>query len=187
VNEPKSKPPRKSVILVGLMGSGKSSVGRRLAKRLSLPFTDADQEIAAAAGCSIEEIFERYGESAFRDGERRVIARLLDEGPKVLATGGGAFIDPSTRDKVRQTGVSVWLRAELDVLVRRVGRRGSRPLLKDVDPRRKLGELIAERYPVYGLADITVDTGEEPPETTVETIVEALAARERQNPVAAGP
>ena len=180
-----SKPPLKSVVLVGLMGSGKSSVGRRLAKRLNLPFIDADQEIAAAAGCSIEEIFERYGESAFRNGERRVIARLLDEGAKVLATGGGAFIDAGTRDKVRETGVSVWLRAELDILVNRVGRRGGRPLLKDVDPRQKLGELIAERYPIYALADITVETGEEPPDTTVDTIVAALEAHERRTPVAA--
>lgn len=167
------------------MGSGKSSVGRRLAKRLNLPFTDADQEISTAAGCSVEEIFERYGESAFRDGERRVIARLLHEGAKVLATGGGAFMDAATRDKIREASVSVWLRAELDILVNRVGRRGGRPLLKDVEPREKLGELIAVRYQVYALADITVDTGTEPPESTVDTIVAALDNHHQPAPVAA--
>ncbi|MDP6786765.1 MAG: shikimate kinase [Rhodospirillales bacterium] len=165
------------IVLVGLMGSGKSSVGRRLAKRLGLPFTDADTEIAKAAGCSIEDIFELYGETAFRDGERRVIARLLGDGPQVLATGGGAFMDSETRASIGDHGVSVWLRAELDVLVKRIGRRGCRPLLKHGDPRDILKGLMETRDPVYAQADIAVDTGDEPPDVTVEQIVVALEAR----------
>jgi shikimate kinase len=156
------------------MGSGKSSVGRRLAKRLGLPFTDADTEIVKAAGCSIEDIFELYGETAFRDGERRVIARLLGDGPQVLATGGGAFMDPETRASIGDHGVSVWLRADLEVLVKRIGRRSGRPLLKDGDPRDILKDMMETRDPVYAQADIAVDTGDEPPDVTVDQIVVAL-------------
>ena len=164
----------RTIVLVGLMGAGKSCVGRRLAAALSLPFLDADKEIEEAAGCSIPELFKRYGEAAFRDGERRVIHRLLD-GPKhVLATGGGAFMDPRIRGEIREKGISVWLRADLDLLVRRTQRRGNRPLLQVVDPHAKLAELMAERYPVYAEADITVDSDDSPPEAMVERVMAAL-------------
>jgi shikimate kinase len=163
-----------AVVLVGLMGAGKSSVGRRLAKHLKLDFVDADEEIVKAAGCSIEDIFELYGEDAFRDVERRVIARLLENGANVLAVGGGAFMSPEIRTKILERCVSVWLRAELDVLVRRTARRGGRPLLKGGDPREILQDLMDERYPVYAEADIVVDTNDEPPEVTVEKIIGAL-------------
>jgi shikimate kinase len=176
---PMSGPPPfrvpKTVVLVGLMGAGKSSIGRRLAHRLGLPFTDADGEIEAAAGSSIEEIFARHGEMAFRDGERRVIARLLDGPLQVLATGGGAYMDPATRALIRTRAISVWLRATLDVLLARVGRRSNRPLLKAGEPRAVLERLIAERYPVYAEADITVDSFEGTPEATLERVLAALA------------
>ncbi|HEX2115672.1 MAG TPA: shikimate kinase, partial [Alphaproteobacteria bacterium] len=120
----------RTIVMVGLMGAGKTSIGRRLAQRLGLAFVDADHEIEQAAGCTIEEIFERYGEAAFRDGERRIIQRLLERPPHVLATGGGAFMDPETRARIKEAGISVWLKADLDVLVRRVSRRNNRPLLK---------------------------------------------------------
>ena len=166
---------RKSIVLIGLMGAGKSSLGRRLAKRVDLPFTDADDEVVKAAGCSIEDIFELYGEAVFRDTEHRVITRLLEEGPKVLATGGGAFMDSRTRAKIGEWSISVWLRADLDVLVRRTHRRGGRPLLKNSDPRATLERLMNERYPVYAEADIVVDTGDEKPDAMVERVVAALA------------
>ena len=165
---------QKPVLLVGLMGAGKTSIGRRLAVRLGLAFVDADDEIVKAAGCSIEDIFKIYGEEAFRDGERRVIARLLDEEPRVVATGGGAFMNPATRAKIAETGISVWLRADLDLLVRRTDRRGGRPLLKSSNPREVLGKLMKERYPVYAKADIVIDAKDEPPEVTVDRVVEAL-------------
>ena len=168
-------PGGRTIVLVGLMGAGKSAVGRRLAQRLGLNFVDADAEIEAAAGCTIPEIFERYGEPAFRDGERRVIARILERPPLVLATGGGAFMDPETRALIRERGVSVWLRAELDVLLRRVGRRTNRPLLKDGDPRAVLEGLIAVRHPVYAAADATVDSDDSPADTTVERVLAALS------------
>ena len=167
----------KAVVLVGLMGAGKSSVGRRLAKHLNLDFVDADDEIVKAAGCSIEDIFELYGEEAFRDVERRVVARLLKNGARVLAVGGGAFMNPEIRAGIRERCVSVWLRAELDVLVRRTARRGGRPLLKGGDPRDILQSLIEERYPVYAEADIVVDTNDEPPEVTVVQIIGALESQ----------
>lgn len=171
-------PPRlpRTLVLVGLMGAGKSSIGRRLAQRLGLPFVDADSEIEAAAGMTIEEIFQRHGEASFRDGERRVIARLLDNPIQVLATGGGAFMDPQTRALVRARAISLWLRADLEVLVARVGRRTSRPLLKGGEPRAVLERLIAERYPVYAEADIIVDTVDGPPEATLERVLAAIAA-----------
>ena len=164
----------RSVVLVGLMGSGKTSVGRTLARTLGLPFTDADKEVESAAGCSIEDFFEAYGEKAFRVGEERVMARLLSGGPQVLACGGGAFMNTKTRARIAEHGVSVWLRADLDVLLRRTRRRSGRPLLKDGDPRAILRHLIEERYPVYAEADIVVDTGDEPRETTVDRIETAL-------------
>lgn len=166
-------PPR-TVVLVGLMGAGKTSVGKRLAARLHLPFRDADAEIEAAAGCSIEEIFERYGEAEFRAGERRVIARLLEEPVHVLATGGGAYMDPETRALIRARGISIWLRAELDVLVARTARRTHRPLLKQGDPRVILERLIAQRYPDYAEADVIVDSEDVPPEATAERVLAAL-------------
>ena len=170
----RSRPVARSIVLVGLMGAGKSSVGSRLAKRLGLPFRDADAEIEKAAGCAIEDIFALYGEAAFRDGERRVIARLLEEGAQVLATGGGAFLDAGTSRKVRELGISVWLRADLDILVRRTERRNDRPLLNEGDPRRILKRLMEERHPVYADADIVLDTGEEPPAATMERVLSAL-------------
>ncbi len=164
----------RTVVMVGLMGAGKSSIGRRLATRLGLPFRDADTEVEAAAGCTIDEIFARFGEAAFRDGERRVIRRLLAEAPHVLATGGGAFMDPETRGLIRGQGISVWLRADLDVLVARTARRSNRPLLKQADPREVLARLIEVRYPVYAEADIVIDTDESPQDVMVDRVVAAL-------------
>ncbi len=164
------------IVMVGMMGAGKSAIGRRLAHRLGLPFVDADAEIERAAGCSIEEIFERHGEAVFRDGERRVIARLLEGPVGVLATGGGAFMDPETRARIRSRAITVWLKADLDTLVERVSRRTHRPLLKNGDPREILTQLVALRYPIYAEADITVETGNTPAAATVERVIEALAA-----------
>ncbi len=147
----------RSLVLVGLMGAGKSTVGRRLAQKLALPFRDADQEIETAAGMTIPEIFAIHGETHFRDGERRVIARLLQEGPMVLATGGGAFMNEETRDRIARQGISVWLRADLEVLMRRVRKRATRPLLQTSDPEGTMRDLITVRHPVYATADLTVD------------------------------
>lgn len=158
------------------MGAGKSKIGRRLAARLNLPFFDSDHEIEAAAGESIEEIFINRGERVFRDGERRVIARLLTQPVHILATGGGAFMDPATRQLIGRRGVSLWLRADLDVLVSRVSRRYNRPLLKSGDARAILGELIEQRYPVYAEADAVVDSGEGSPELTVTRAIAVLAS-----------
>ena len=166
----------RSIVLVGLMGAGKTCIGKRLASEIGLSFADADAEIEAAADCTVEEIFARYGEQAFRDGERRVIARLLEGPRKVLATGGGAFVNPETRKNVHRDGVSVWLKADLDILVQRVSRRNDRPLLKNDNPRATLERLIEQRYPCYAEADITVDTGNEPPDSTVGKVVDALNA-----------
>ena len=167
----------RSVVLVGMMGSGKSSIGRRLATRLAMPFVDADTEIEQAAGMTIPEIFEQHGEPYFRAGEARVIARLLDHGPQVLATGGGAFMNGDTRAVIRQKGVSIWLKAELDVLMKRIKRRSDRPLLKSGDPAATLTALIAERYPVYAEADFTVLSRDVPHEAIVDEIVAALGQR----------
>lgn len=166
--------PPSTIVLVGLMGAGKSAIGKRLAQRLGLPFVDADHEIEQAAGCSIEEFFARHGEAAFREGERRVMTRLLDQPRQVLATGGGAFMDAGTRALVQATAISVWLRAELDVLLERVQRRANRPLLKQDDPRAVLERLIALRYPVYGQADIAVDSRDVPAERTTQDVLDAL-------------
>lgn len=168
---------RRSIVLVGMMGAGKSSVGRRLANRLALPFFDADTEIERAAGMTIPEIFAARGEAEFRDGERRVIARLLTSGPSVIATGGGAFMSAETRERIAENGISIWLRAEFDVLMRRVRKRSNRPLLKTADPEGTLRKLIEDRYPVYALADVTVHSRDVPHETVVQDIVDALDGR----------
>lgn len=168
-------PPR-TIVLVGLMGAGKSAIGRRLASRLALPFIDADHEIEQAAGCTIEEFFAAHGEAAFRDGERRVMARLLDQPVHVLATGGGAFIDDATRALVKRRGISVWLRAELPLLLERVMRRSNRPLLKQGDPRQVLEDLMRRRYPIYAEADITVDSRDLPLDQTTQDVLDALQA-----------
>ncbi len=157
------------------MGAGKSAIGRRLSARLGVPFKDADAEIEHAAGCSISQIFERYGEPAFRDGERKVIARLLAEPPHVMATGGGAFMDAATRERLRHGAVTLWLRAPVDVLLARTGRRDNRPLLQGGDPRATLERLLAERTPVYAQADHTLDSEEGPHTASVERIVELLS------------
>ncbi|MDR4308796.1 shikimate kinase [Chelatococcus sambhunathii] len=166
----------RSVTLVGMMGAGKTSVGRRLAAALDLPFKDADAEIEAAAGMTIPDIFASHGEPSFRSGEARVIARLLDDGQKVLATGGGAWMNPETRERIGQAGVSIWLHAEYDVLLRRVRKRGGRPLLASADPEATLRRLIDERYPTYALADVTIHSRDAPHEQTVADILEALRA-----------
>lgn len=164
----------RSIVLVGLMGVGKTTVGRRLAALLRLPFVDADHEIERAAGCTIPEIFKRYGEPAFRDGERRVIARLL-EGPRhVLATGGGAFVSPETREVVKKRGLSIWLRADVDLLMDRIGRKSNRPLLQNGDPRGTLARLAKEREPFYAEADLTVESRDGPHERVVRTIMQLL-------------
>lgn len=174
-SQPRTVDVPKSVVLVGLMGAGKSHIGRRLAQRLKLPFVDADHEIEKAAGRSIEDIFREFGEDEFRQGERRVISRLLDENKIVLATGGGAFMNDETRERIIEKSVSVWLRADLDLLLKRTSRRDNRPLLKTGDPREILQRLIDERYPVYANADITVDSVDGPGGTTVNRVVDALA------------
>ena len=167
----------RSIVLVGMMGAGKSSIGRRLAARLDIPFVDADTEIEKAAGMSIADIFARHGEADFRSGEARVIARLLDGGPQVLATGGGAFMNADTRAAIKAKGVSIWLTAEFDVLMRRINKRkNDRPMLQDRGSRgATLRELLAEREPVYALADLTVQSREVPHEAIVTEIVAALA------------
>lgn len=168
---------RRSVVLVGMMGAGKSSIGRRLATRLGIPFVDADAEIEKAAGMSIPDIFATRGEPDFRTGESRVIARLLDGAPQVLATGGGAFMSSETRVTIRAKAISVWLRATLDVLTRRVKRRGDRPLLKTADPVATLRQLMDERYPIYAEADMTVESRDVPHDTIVDEIIEGLRLR----------
>jgi shikimate kinase len=166
----------RSIVLVGLMGAGKSTVGRRLATRLGLLFKDADNEIEAAAGLTIPDIFSIYGEPSFRDGEERVIARLLKAGPLVLATGGGAFLRDATRDRVRERGVSVWLKADLDVLMRRVRKRGNRPLLQTEDPEATMRALMEVRHPVYAEADVVVMSRDVSHDRVVEEVMDALVA-----------
>ncbi len=156
------------------MGSGKTTVGRRLAARLRCPFVDADAEIEAAASMPISEIFERFGEPHFRDGERRVIARLMDSGPRVIATGGGAFVDPETRGLILAKGTAIWLDADIDTLVARVGKRSHRPLLVGKDPKQVLTDLMAVRRPAYAEAPIRIVSASGPHDVTVEAIVQAL-------------
>ncbi|MGE4220305.1 MAG: shikimate kinase [Alphaproteobacteria bacterium] len=165
----------KTLVLVGMMGAGKTAIGRRVAARLGLTFRDADHEIEAAAGCDIPEIFRRHGEAAFREGERRVIARMLDLPVHVLATGGGAFVDPETRALIRGQAISVWLRADFATLWSRVQRRDNRPLLKTENPQETLRRLIDQRYPIYAEADITVDSYAQPRDETARRVIEAVA------------
>jgi len=164
----------KPIVLVGLMGVGKSTVGRRLAQRLALPFVDADSEIEAAAGMTIAEIFDSFGEAYFRDGERRVIARLLDGSPKVIATGGGAFINDETRALILDTALAIWLDAPVEVLVERVHRRDTRPLLRNRDPKEVLRELAKVRNPIYAEAPIRIPSNHAPHDVTVDAILETL-------------
>jgi shikimate kinase len=167
---------RRSIVLVGMMGVGKSSIGRRLGARLGVPFVDADTEIEKAAGTSIADIFARHGEAAFRSGEARVIARLLEGGPQVLATGGGAVMNADTRAAIKAKGVSIWLNAEFDVLLRRINKRkNDRPMLQTADPAATLRQLLAERDPVYALADLTVQSREVPHDAIVMEIMKAVA------------
>ena len=165
----------RSVVLIGLMGAGKTAVGRRLANRLDLPFIDADSEIEVAAGASISEIFAEHGEAYFRQGERKVIARLLENGPQVLATGGGAYMNPDTRANIKAHGLSVWLKADIKVLMKRVGRRDNRPLLAAGDPEKVMKRLMEERYPIYAEADVTVESRDVPHDVIVGAVIDALA------------
>ena len=178
---------RRSIVLVGMMGSGKTTVGRRIAARLELPFVDADVEIEKAAAKTIAEIFAEHGEAYFRDGERRVIARLLAEGPQVLATGGGAFMNAETRASVRAQAVSVWLKADPEVLIQRLRRKTNRPLLANGDPEGTIRRLVAERYPVYADADITIDSRDVPHDVAAEEIVAVIADRLGIRPSGATP
>jgi shikimate kinase len=167
----------RSLVLVGMMGAGKSSIGRKLAQRLDLHFVDADSEIEQAAGMSISEIFAKHGEPYFRAGEARVIARLLDGGPQVLATGGGAFMHPQSREAIRAKAVSIWLKAEYEVLMKRIKRRGDRPMLKTDDPGETLRRLMQERDPVYAEADVTVHSRDVPHEIIIAEIISAVTPR----------
>jgi shikimate kinase len=165
----------RSIVMVGMPGCGKSALGKRLAPRFNLPFLDVDEEIEKAAGKSIKEIFADHGEASFREGERKVIARLLASGPQVLATGGGALMNEETRANIRRSGVSIWVRADAALLVRRVSKRNTRPLFEGRDPEAVVKELMAARHPLYAGADIIVESRDVPHETMVEEIIEALA------------
>lgn len=167
----------RSIVLIGLMGAGKTALGRRLAARLDLPFVDADSEIEEAAGATISEIFAEHGEPYFRQGERKVIARLLQDPPQVLSTGGGAYMNAETRDNIKARGISVWLKADLRVLMKRVGRRDHRPLLAGNDPEAVMRKLIETRYPVYAEADITVESRDVPHEVIVDAVIDALGSK----------
>ena len=165
---------QRCIVLVGMMGAGKTSIGRRLANVLHLPFVDADAEIEKAANLSIAEIFAHYGEPHFREGEKRVVARLLADGPAVLATGGGAFMCPETRERCREQGVTIWLKADVSVLVDRVRKKGNRPLLEQADPEAVMRKLLAEREPFYALADIAIGSREGPHQALVSEVLGAL-------------
>lgn len=167
----------KSIVMVGLMGCGKSAVGRRLASHLGLKFVDADDEIEKAAGKSIEDIFAEHGEAYFREGERKVLARLLHSGPQVLATGGGAYMNPETRAAIAESGISIWLKADLPLLLRRVAKRNNRPLLKTGDSETIMRNLMEVRYPVYAEADLTVESRDVPHEAIVAEVMKRLAER----------
>ena len=185
--QPESDSPRldRPLVLVGMMGAGKTTVGRRLAPRLGLPFFDADSEIEKAAGMSVADLFERHGEESFRRGEAQVIARLLSGPPHVLATGGGAVLDAETRDLIRRRAISVWLRADIETIYRRATRRPTRPLLRNDDPQGTLARLLAAREALYAEADIVIDTQPGPQDRTVDAVLSALAPRliERCDPV----
>ena len=164
----------RSIVFVGLMGAGKTSIGRKVAATIGLPFVDSDHEIESVSRMTIPELFERYGEAEFRALEQRVIARLLENGPQVLSTGGGAFMNPQTRAAIAERGLSVWLKADLDTLLERVSKKQNRPLLQNADPRSVLEKLINERYPVYALSDITAPTRDERKEVIAGEVIEAL-------------
>ena len=172
----KAKLGKRSIVIVGLMGAGKSTIGKKLAQMLGLSFIDADTEIETVSRMTIAELFAAYGEAEFRDLERRVIKRILRSGPRVLATGGGAFMNEATRRTIAKAGISVWLRAELDVLMERVSRKGNRPLLKTADPRATMQSLMDSRYPIYAEADITVLSRDEKKDVMVVEVIEALAS-----------
>ena len=172
----KSRLGKRSIVLVGLMGAGKTSVGRRLAEKLGLPFIDADHEIETAAGKSIPEIFADHGEPYFREGEKRVIARLLEAGPQVLATGGGAYMNTETRHEIRTHGISIWLKADLALLLKRVGKRDNRPLLKHEKPETVMRSLMETRYPIYAEADITVESSDAQHTFIVNEVIRSLAS-----------
>ena len=167
----------RSIVLVGMMGAGKSTIGRRLAARLHLPFADADTEIEAAASMSIPDIFETHGEAYFRNGEARVIARLLDNGPAVIATGGGAFMREETRDRIREKAISIWLRADAEIIMRRVRRRADRPLLQTENPEATVSRLLEQREPVYQNADLTIASRDVPHDRIVDECLAALGHR----------
>ena len=176
IEDTKSALGKRAIVLVGLMGAGKTSVGRRLAEKMDLPFVDADHEIEVAAGKTVAEIFADDGEDYFREGERRVIARLLENGCQVLATGGGAYMNQETRDSIKQHAVSIWLKADLDILLKRVTKRNDRPLLRNEDPADVLKRLIDLRYPVYAQADVTVESRDVQHGQMVNDVIQALAA-----------
>lgn len=173
-------PDKLFVVLVGLMGSGKTSIGRRISDATGLPFVDTDEEVVKAAGCPIPEIFARFGEEEFRSGERRVIQRILEGAPSVVATGGGSFMDAGTRSAIAKQGVTIWLRAGLDTLVERTQRKNTRPLLQGGNPREILARLMEERYPIYGKADIIVDVGAEHADQTAKRTMDMLGAFRKQ-------
>ena len=175
---------KRSVVLVGLMGAGKSTIGKRVAQMLGVNFIDADSEIETASRMSIPELFERYGEAEFRDLERRVIRRILRTGPKVLATGGGAFMNEQTRKAISRAGISVWLKADLDVLMERVGRKSNRPLLKTADPRATMQDLMDKRYPFYSRSEITIISRDEKKEVMAGEVVDALFAIANKDKIA---
>lgn len=177
----------RAIVMVGMMGSGKSTIGSRLAQKLGLPFADADHEIEVAANMTIPEIFAARGEAEFRAGEQRVIARLLAQGPQVLATGGGAFMSPETRQRIAERGISIWLRADMETLFRRVKKRSNRPLLQTADPEATLRNLLADREPVYALADITVTSRDDPHEIVVDAVRDALAVWLANHPAVTQP
>lgn len=164
----------RTIVFVGLMGAGKTAIGRRVAGDLDLPFLDSDHEIEEVSRMTVPELFDRYGESEFRSLEQRVITRILEAGPQVLSTGGGAYMNPLTREAIREHGVSVWLKAEIDVLMERVSKKQNRPLLKTADPRATMEQLMAERYPVYAEADVTVATRDERKEVIAAEVIDAL-------------
>ncbi|MEE2761314.1 MAG: shikimate kinase [Pseudomonadota bacterium] len=172
----KPDPNRQFIVLVGLMGSGKTSIGRRISEAIGLPFVDTDEEVVKAAGCPIPEIFSRFGEDEFRNGERRVIRRILEGAPAVVASGGGSYMDAGTRQTIAKHGVTIWLRAGLDTLVERTRRKNMRPLLRAGDPRKILARLMEERHPVYAEADIIVDVGGEHADQTAKHTIDKLNA-----------
>lgn len=174
-------PKGESLVIVGLMGAGKTCVGRQLAQHFSLPFIDADREIEQAAGCCVGDIFEFYGEEAFRDGERRVIKRILEGTPCILATGGGAFMNDETRALISDKGTSLWLKADVEILIKRTTGRKHRPLLNQGNPIKTLRKLMQERYPVYEQADISIETFDEPMDRTVQRVIKLLKKKRNEN------